>query len=115
MLDNKDASDLNLGQGANNSNSRVESIKVDIVRRSRLVEDEIDENGSFFNESLQSWKELNLQIVDILEKYLVDSNSLALDGLLDLVTKLAKDLEVIGVFIQQYGLPIQIPLSTNFT
>ncbi|ORZ06726.1 hypothetical protein BCR42DRAFT_496277 [Absidia repens] len=131
MLDNKDASDLNLGQGANrfkyrSFNSRVESIKVDIVRRSRLVEDEIDENGSFFNESLQSWKELNLskqftlfsreiqpycktlpsilhhkdKIVDTLEKYLVDRNSLALDGLLDLVTKLAKDLE--GEFYPYY-------------
>jgi U3 small nucleolar RNA-associated protein 20 len=87
----------------------VERIKVDVVRRARLVEDEIEENQSFFNESLQSWKELNLskqftlfareiqpyvkslasiihykdKIVDILEKYLKDRNSLALDGLLE--------------------------------
>lgn len=82
---------------------------MDVVRRARLVEDEIEENQSFFNESLQSWKELNLskqftlfareiqpyvkslasiihykdKIVDILEKYLKDRNSLALDGLLE--------------------------------
>lgn len=87
----------------------MERIKVDVVRRARLVEDEIEENQSFFNESLQSWKELNLskqftlfareiqpyvkslasiihhkdKIVDILEKYLKDRNSLALDGLLE--------------------------------
>ncbi|CAO3617500.1 unnamed protein product [Cunninghamella echinulata] len=65
MLDNKGASDINSGQGTNkfkfrSFNARVETIKVDIVRQSKLVEDEIEENGSFFYEALLSWKELNL-------------------------------------------------------
>ncbi|ORX62666.1 hypothetical protein DM01DRAFT_1314200 [Hesseltinella vesiculosa] len=131
MLENKDASDLNKGQGTNrfkyrSFNSRVETLKVDIVRRSRLVEDDLDENESFFFDALQSWKDLNLtrhfkefnkeilplskslvsivhhkdKIVDILEKHLLVKNSLALDALLDLVTKLAKDLE--GEFYPYY-------------
>ncbi|KAI8098559.1 uncharacterized protein BX664DRAFT_254120 [Halteromyces radiatus] len=131
MLDNKDVPQLNTGTGTNRFrfqpfSARVEQIKVNVVHRSRLVEDEIEENGSFFYESLQSWKELNLskqftlfyreiqpyvktlasiihhkeKIMDIMEKYMMVPNSLALDGLLDLVTKLAKDLE--GEFYPYY-------------
>ncbi|KAG2222074.1 hypothetical protein INT45_007960, partial [Circinella minor] len=100
-------------------NTLVDRIKVDVVRRSRLVEENPDEFDSFFYEALLSWKDMNLtkhfkaflremtplaktlpsiiyhkdQIVDVLEKHLQVENSTALDALLDLVTKLAKDLE----------------------
>lgn len=79
------------------------------MRRSRLVEDEPDDHGSFFYEALTSWKELNLTrnfkdfvkeitpfvkslpsivyhkdtIVDVLEKHLKMKESMALDGLLE--------------------------------
>ena len=79
------------------------------MRRSRLVEDEPDDHGSFFYEALTSWMELNLTrnfkdfakeitpfvkslpsivyhkdtIVDILEKHLKVKESMALDGLLE--------------------------------
>ncbi|KAG0957866.1 hypothetical protein G6F61_002202 [Rhizopus arrhizus] len=131
MKDNSVPLELNTGQGANrfkyqSFKSRVDRIKVDVVRRSRLVEDEPDEHGSFFYEALESWKDLNMTrhfknfireisplvkslpsiihhkdtIVDILEKHLKVKDSMAYDGLLDLVTKLAKDLE--GEFYPYY-------------
>lgn len=82
---------------------------MDVVRRSRLVEDEPDEHGSFFYEALESWKDLNMTrhfknfikeitplvkslpsiihhkdtIVDILEKHLKVKDSMAYDGLLE--------------------------------
>ncbi|OBZ87321.1 U3 small nucleolar RNA-associated protein 20 [Choanephora cucurbitarum] len=131
MKDNNIPLELNTGQGANRFKyqtfkTRVERIKVDVVRRSKLVDDEPDEHGSFFYESLLEWKDLNMTrnfkdfakdiqplvkslpsiiyhkdtIVDILEKHLKVKGSMALDGLLDLVTKLAKDLE--GEFYPYY-------------
>ncbi|KAI7881842.1 hypothetical protein K492DRAFT_206553 [Lichtheimia hyalospora FSU 10163] len=100
-------------------NQRVESIKVDVLRRSRLVSDNPDEHDSFFYESLMEWKELNRsrhfqtffkemaplcrtlpsivynkeKIIHTLVEHLQVEESMALDGILDLVTKLAKDLE----------------------
>ncbi|KAI8070329.1 armadillo-type protein [Gongronella butleri] len=131
MLDVKDASELNKGQGSNrfkyrSFNQRVETLKVDVVRRSRLVHDDLEENESFFYDALVSWRDLNLTrhfkqfnreispyckslvavvhhkdtIIDLLEKHLLVPQSLALDALLDLVTKLAKDLE--GEFYPYY-------------
>ncbi|ORY95169.1 hypothetical protein BCR42DRAFT_497426 [Absidia repens] len=115
MLDNKDASDLNLGQGANRfkyrRSARGGNRKSNLIARLCPL---------FFIIRTRSW---------IFWKSIGDRNSLAIDGLLDLVTKLAKTLkdtqvhaatglssrcQAIGVLIQQYGLPIQIPLSTNF-
>jgi U3 small nucleolar RNA-associated protein 20 len=81
------------------------------VRRSRVVDDEPDEHGSFFYEALENWKDLNMtrnfkdfykeitplvkslpsiiyhkeEIVNILEKHLKSKGSLALDGLLEYV------------------------------
>ncbi|KAI8994575.1 armadillo-type protein [Pilobolus umbonatus] len=131
MKDNTIPLELNTTQGSNrfkyqNFKTRVERIKVDIVRRSGIIDDEPDEHGSFFYEALLGWKDLNMTthfkefareitplvkslpsiihhkdtIVDILEKHLKVKDSLALDGLLDLVTKLAKDLE--GEFYPYY-------------
>ncbi|KAI8059768.1 armadillo-type protein [Thamnidium elegans] len=131
MKDNTIPLELNTGQGANRFKyqtfkTRVESIKVDVVRRSRVVDDEPDQHGSFFYEALDQWKDLNCtrnfkdfakeitplvkslpsiiyhkeQIISILEKHLKVKDSMALDGLLDLVTKLAKDLE--GEFYPYY-------------
>ncbi|KAI8146751.1 armadillo-type protein [Fennellomyces sp. T-0311] len=100
-------------------NTLVDRIKVDVVRRSRLVDEDPDEFDSFFYQALLSWKDLNMtkhfttfqremtplaktlpsiiyhkdQIVNVLEKHLQVQDSMALDALLDLVTKLAKDLE----------------------
>ncbi|KAL0082208.1 armadillo-type protein [Phycomyces blakesleeanus] len=124
MKDTTQPSELNTGQGTKrfkfqSFNTRVEKIKVDVIRRSRLVDDDPEDNGSFFNDGLEQWKELNLtkhfqtfereitplvktlasivyykdKIIDILEKHLKVPDSLALDGLLDLITKLARDLE----------------------
>lgn len=99
---------------------------MDVVRRSRVDDDEPDEHGSFFYEALDEWKDLNMtrhfkdfrkeitplvkslpsiihykeEIVNILEKHIKVKDSMALDGLLDLVTKLAKDLE--GEFYPYY-------------
>ncbi|KAG0190710.1 U3 snoRNP protein [Apophysomyces sp. BC1034] len=115
MKDRTASAGLNTGQGSNrfkfqSFNNRVDALKVDIVRRSRLVEDDPDAHGSFFYEALESWKELNLtrhfstfareiapyakslpsivyhkaKIVDILEKHLKIPDSMALDGLLEL-------------------------------
>ena len=90
-------------------NTLVDRIKVDVVRRSRLVEENPDEFDSFFYEALLSWKDMNLtkhfkvflremtplaktlpsiiyhkeQIVDVLEKHLQVENSTALDALLE--------------------------------
>ncbi|KAI7894165.1 armadillo-type protein [Mucor mucedo] len=131
MKDNTIPLELNTGQGSNRFKyqtfkTRVERIKVDVVRRSRVVDDEPDEHGSFFYEALEQWKDLNMtrhfrdfgkeitplvkslpsiiyhkdEIINILEKHLKVKDSMALDGLLDLVTKLAKDLE--GEFYPYY-------------
>ncbi|KAI9322632.1 hypothetical protein BX666DRAFT_2023084 [Dichotomocladium elegans] len=100
-------------------NQRIETIKIDAVRRSRLVEENPDESDSFFYQSLISWRDLNLtrhfkdfyqemaplcktlpsiiynkeKIIDVLEKHLQVRDSMATDAILDLITKLAKDLE----------------------
>ncbi|KAI7902962.1 armadillo-type protein [Cokeromyces recurvatus] len=131
MKDNSIPLELNTGQGTNrfkyqSFKTRVERIKVDVVRRSRIVEDEPDYHGSFFYEALLQWKDLNLTrhfkdflkeitplvkslpsiiyhketIITIFEKHLQVNESMALDGILDLITKLAKDLE--GEFYPYY-------------
>lgn len=84
---------------------------MDVVRRSKVVDDEPDEHGSFFYEALVEWKDLNMtrnfkdfakemtplvkslpsiiyhkdDIVNILEKHLRVKDSMALDGLLEYV------------------------------
>lgn len=99
--------------------SRVEHIKIDVVHRVKRYEDEPDEFGSYFNEALEEWKEKNLtthfslfvrdiqkyvktlpsilyhkeRLIESIEKHLLVQDSLALEPLLDLTTKLAKDLE----------------------
>ncbi|CAO3621216.1 unnamed protein product [Mucor hiemalis] len=65
MKDNTIPLELNTGQGTNRFKyqtfkTRVERIKVDVVRRSRVDDDEPNEHGSFFYEALDEWKELNL-------------------------------------------------------
>ncbi|KAG9291746.1 hypothetical protein G9A89_012031 [Geosiphon pyriformis] len=97
--------------------ARVNDIKIDVSLKSYKVVEE-PQDGTSFKESLGSWKELNLtanfvafsreiskycqtlpqvlyhkeQIVDILKKYLSIKDSMALEPLLDLTTKLARDL-----------------------
>ncbi|KAL1915418.1 uncharacterized protein VTP21DRAFT_6876 [Calcarisporiella thermophila] len=115
--------DLNTREGKNrfkyqSFKTRVESLKIDVVHRVRRKDDDPEEFGSYFNEALQEWKELNLtqhfvrfvreiekysqslamilyhkeKIVDVLERHIQVPDSLAIEPLLDLVTKLAKDL-----------------------
>ncbi|KAH8554731.1 armadillo-type protein [Umbelopsis sp. PMI_123] len=99
--------------------TRVEHIKIDVVHRVKRYEEDPDEHGSYFNEALEEWKEKNLtthftlfvrdiqmyvktlpsilyhkeRLVACIEKHLQVPDSLALDAILDLTTKLAKDLE----------------------
>ncbi|GBB97092.1 hypothetical protein RclHR1_02910020 [Rhizophagus clarus] len=124
MKDNTISKELNSGDGKNRYkyqpfNVRVKSIKINASRRDKITPDS-EALDSFFQESLESWKELNLtrhfaifvrevsqycqslpqllyhkeKIVEILENNLKVEDSLALEPLLDLVTKLAKDLEI---------------------
>ncbi|RIA94698.1 hypothetical protein C1645_709313 [Glomus cerebriforme] len=124
MKDHTMSKELNTGDGKNRYkyqtfNERVKNIKIDVSSRDKSTQ-ENSEASSFFQESLESWKEFNLtrdfaifvsevsqycqslpqllyhkeKIVEILEKNLRVENSLALEPLLDLVTKLAKDLEI---------------------
>ncbi|CAG8442214.1 6253_t:CDS:10 [Scutellospora calospora] len=116
--------ELNTGGGKNrykyqSFNVLVENVKIDITHTATKEQDP-EGFGSFFNESLKSWKELNLsthfvifvrevseycqslpqliyhkeKIIQILEKHLQVEDSLALEPLLDLVTKLSRDLEI---------------------
>ncbi|CAG8576266.1 3030_t:CDS:10 [Funneliformis caledonium] len=125
MKDNIISKELNTGEGKNRYkyqtfNLRVKSIKIDVSRRDKSIQDEPEALGSFFQESLESWKELNLtmhfatfvrevseycqslpqllyhkeKVVEILEKHLKVEDSLALEPLLDLTTKFAKDIEI---------------------
>uniref|UniRef100_U9SZI5 Uncharacterized protein n=1 Tax=Rhizophagus irregularis (strain DAOM 181602 / DAOM 197198 / MUCL 43194) TaxID=747089 RepID=U9SZI5_RHIID len=125
MKDNTISKELNSGDGKNRYkyqpfNVRVKSIKIDISRRDKNTQEDSEDLGSFFQESLESWKEFNLtrhfaifvhevseycqslpqllyhkeKIVEILERNLKVEDSLALEPLLDLVTKLARDLEI---------------------
>ncbi|RUP48500.1 hypothetical protein BC936DRAFT_144478 [Jimgerdemannia flammicorona] len=136
--------DLNNGEGVNRYKFqpfkvRVESLKIDVVHRIRKVEEEPGEHNTFFNEALQSWKELNLtsqfvafiretekyvqslaqllyhkeKIAAALETHLRIRDSLALEPLLDLVTKLAKDLE--GEFYPYFEqiFSVILPLVNN--
>lgn len=90
-----------------------------MVHRVKRREDDPEEYGSYFNEALEEWKEKNLtthfslfvrdiqmyvktlpsilyhkeRLVECIEKHLQVPDSLALEPLLDLTTKLAKDLE----------------------
>ncbi|CAG8834686.1 12806_t:CDS:2, partial [Racocetra persica] len=122
--DNTMSKELNTGKGKNrykyqSFNALVENLKIDITP-SAAKEQEPEGFGSFFYESLESWKELNLsahfrifvrevsvycqslpqiiyhkeKIIQILEKHLQVEDSLALEPLLDLVTKLSRDLEI---------------------
>nr|ASF90194.1 hypothetical protein SPAR05566 [Bartheletia paradoxa] len=44
-------------------NERVKNIKIDVARKIKLdFEDQLQDTDSFFNEALQSWRELNLTI-----------------------------------------------------
>jgi len=107
--------------------ARVEHIKIDVVHRVKRHEDDSEEYGSYFNEALEEWKEKNLtthfslfvrdiqsyvktlpsilyhkqRLVESIEKHLQVPDSLALEPLLDLTTKLAKDLE--GEFYPFFG------------
>ncbi|KFH66562.1 hypothetical protein MVEG_07087 [Podila verticillata NRRL 6337] len=123
MQDNAVAKELNEGQGANryryqSFNVRVNQLKIKITRQVGLKETTVT-TGSFFNDSLEEWKELNLsapfvrfgldvknycqtlpqllyhkdQVVDLLVKNLNDGNVLALEPILDLTTQLSKDLD----------------------
>ncbi|CAG8449551.1 3302_t:CDS:10 [Cetraspora pellucida] len=124
MKDNTMSKELNTGKGKNrykyqSFNALVENLKIDITY-SVVKEHEPEGFGSFFYEALESWKELNLsthftifvrevskycqslpqiiyhkeKIIQILEKHLQVKDSLALEPLLDLVTKLSRDLEI---------------------
>ncbi|KAG0093776.1 U3 snoRNP protein [Podila epicladia] len=123
MQDNAVAKELNEGQGANryryqSFNARVNQLKIKITRQVGLKETAVT-TGSFFNDSLEEWKELNLSapfvrfgldvknfcqtlpqllyhkdmVVDLLVKNLNDGNVLALEPILDLTTQLSKDLD----------------------
>ncbi|CAI2171430.1 13286_t:CDS:10 [Funneliformis geosporum] len=125
MKDNIISKEFNTGEGKNRYkyqtfNLRVKSIKIDVSRRDKNTQEEPEALGSFFQESLESWKELNLtmnfaifvrevseycqslpqllyhkeKVVEILEKHLKVEDSLALEPLLDLITKFAKDIEI---------------------
>ncbi|KAF9352003.1 U3 snoRNP protein, partial [Mortierella sp. NVP85] len=124
MDDNSPAKVLNEGQGANrykyqSFSARVSQLKIKITRQVGLKENGTVATGSFFNDALEEWKELNLsapfvkfglqvrnhcqtlpqllyhkeQVVDLLVKNLDDGNVLALEPILDLTTQLAKDLD----------------------
>ncbi|KAF9352647.1 U3 snoRNP protein [Mortierella sp. AD094] len=115
---------LNEGQGANrykyqSFNARVNQLKIKITRQVGLKESGVVATGSFFNDALEEWKELNLsapfvrfgldvknycqtlpqllyhkeQVVDLLIKNLNEGNTLALEPILDLTTQLSKDLD----------------------
>lgn len=97
----------------------MSQLKIKITRQVGLKENGAVANGSFFNDALEEWKELNLsapfvkfglqvrnycqtlpqllyhkeQVVDLLVKNLDDGNVLALEPILDLTTQLAKDLD----------------------
>ncbi|KAK9695959.1 U3 snoRNP protein [Basidiobolus ranarum] len=124
VKDNIIVKELNTGEGENRwkyqpFKSRVEKLHIDIVHRVRPVTEEPEDADTFFNEALQSWKELNCttnfaefyvkvekhtqslaqllyhkeNVIDILEEHLKVEDSLALEPLLNLVTMLAKDLQ----------------------
>ncbi|KAF9948490.1 U3 snoRNP protein [Mortierella alpina] len=124
MQENSAAKELNLGEGANrykyqSFNARVNKLKIKITRQVGLKESATVATGSFFNDALEEWKELNLsapfvrfgldvknycqtlpqllyhkdQIVELLIKNLNDGNVLALEPILDLTTQLSKDLD----------------------
>ncbi|KAF8986162.1 U3 snoRNP protein [Entomortierella lignicola] len=115
---------LNEGQGANrykyqSFNARVNQLKIKITRQVGLKDNGVVTTGSFFNDALEEWKELNLsapfvrfgldvknycqtlpqllyhkdQVVDLLIKNLNEGNVLALEPILDLTTQLSKDLD----------------------
>ncbi|KAG0334906.1 U3 snoRNP protein, partial [Podila humilis] len=123
MQENAVAKELNEGQGANryryqSFNHRVNQLKIKITRQVGQNETAVA-TGSYFNDSLEEWKELNLsapfvrfaldvksycqtlpqllyhknQVVDLLVKNLNDGNVLALEPILDLTTQLSKDLD----------------------
>ncbi|KAK5808754.1 armadillo-type protein [Linnemannia elongata] len=124
MQDNAVAKELNEGQGANryryqSFNNRVNQLKIKVTRQVGQKDNATVETGSFFNDSLEGWKELNLsapfvrfaldvknycqtlpqllyhkdRVVELLIKNLNDGNVLALEPILDLTTQLSKDLD----------------------
>ncbi|KAG0304218.1 U3 snoRNP protein [Dissophora globulifera] len=124
MEDSATAKVLNEGQGANrykyqSFNVRVNQLKIKITRQVGTTEASTVTSGSFFNDSLEEWKELNLSapfvrfgldvrnycqtlpqllyhkddVVQLLINHLNEANVLALEPILDLTTQLAKDLD----------------------
>jgi hypothetical protein len=97
----------------------VNQLKIKITRQVGQKDNATVETGSFFNDSLEEWKELNLsapfvrfaldvknycqtlpqllyhkdRVVELLIKNLNDGNVLALEPILDLTTQLSKDLD----------------------
>ncbi|RKP34559.1 hypothetical protein BJ085DRAFT_38694, partial [Dimargaris cristalligena] len=98
--------------------ARLEHVEINVTRRILKFLDEPDVQGSYFQESLTAWKELNCtshftrfyldvcpfcgslpqllfhkaEVVDLLADYLVKADQLSLPPLLDLVSVLARDL-----------------------
>ncbi|ORY03876.1 hypothetical protein K493DRAFT_276201 [Basidiobolus meristosporus CBS 931.73] len=124
VKDNIIAKELNTGEGENRwkyqpFKARVEKLHIDVIHRVRPVTEEPEDADTFFNEALQSWRELNCtthfaefyvsvekytqslaqllyhkeRVVEILEQHLSVEDSLALEPMLNLVTMLAKDLQ----------------------
>ncbi|KAF9926096.1 U3 snoRNP protein [Linnemannia zychae] len=124
MKDDTVAKELNEGQGANrykyqSFNARVSQLKIKVTRQIGQKDNATVVTGSFFNDSLEEWKELNMsapfvrftldvknycqtlpqllyhkdRVVDLLIKNLNDANVLSLEPILDLTTQLAKDLD----------------------
>ncbi|KAG0375311.1 U3 snoRNP protein [Mortierella sp. AD032] len=124
MQENAVAKELNESQGANryryqSFNVRVNQLKIKITRQVGKTDNATVASGSFFNDSLEEWKEMNLsapfvrfaldvknycqtlpqllyhkeQVVELLVKNLNEANYLALEPILDLTTQLSKDLD----------------------
>ncbi|KAJ1974184.1 U3 snoRNP protein, partial [Dimargaris xerosporica] len=97
---------------------RIDAIDINVTRRVIRYLDEPDVQGSYFQEALQSWKELNCtthfthftravrpfcsslpqllfhkkEVVDLLVRYIADADQLSIAPLLDLVSVLSRDL-----------------------
>ncbi|KAI9595434.1 armadillo-type protein [Syncephalis fuscata] len=118
------AKELNKGEGSRRFKfqtfkTRIDSVKLNVVHRVHQVQDTPEESDSFFRESLEEWKDLNLttafrqftkqvepytislaqllyhkeKIVDLLEQFIDADDGLALEPFLSLLTVLSKDLQ----------------------
>ncbi|KAG0221648.1 armadillo-type protein [Mortierella sp. GBAus27b] len=123
-MDTTAAKALNEGQGANrykyqSFSARVSQLKIKITRQVGVKDSGTVATGSFFNDALEEWKELNLSapfvrfaldvrnycqtlpqllyhkehVVDLIIQNLNQGNALSLEPILDLTTQLAKDLD----------------------